>query len=144
MDTITLEEALNLFKMPRPIGMFEDKEMAGGIGRFGPYIRHDGKFYSIPKEDDVYTIGEERAIEIIKDKRQKEIEKTIKILPHDPEIRILKGRFGPYFTMDKKNYKIPKGKEAADLTLEECLEIIKTEDASPKKKRGFTPRKKKE
>lgn len=142
METITLEEALNLFKMPRQIGMFEDKEMAAGIGRFGPYIRHDGKFYSIPKEDDVYTIGEERAIEIIKDKRQKEIEKTIKIIPHDPEIRVLKGRFGPYFTMDKKNYKIPKGKEAADLTLEECLEIIKTDAASGKKKRSFTPRKK--
>jgi len=142
MDTITLEEALNLFKMPRQVGMFEDKEMAGGIGRFGPYIRHDGKFYSIPKEDDVYTIGEERAIEIIKDKRQKEIEKTIKILPHEPEIKILKGRFGPYFTMDKKNYKIPKGKEAADLTLEECLEIIKNDTTSGKKKRSFTPRKK--
>ena len=144
MDTITLEEALNLFKMPRPIGTFEEKDMAGGIGRFGPYIRHDGKFYSIPKEDDVYTIGEERAIEIIKDKRQKEIEKNIKTFPHDPEIRVLKGRFGPYITMDKKNYKIPKGKEAADLTLEECLEIIKNDTGAGKKKRGFTPRKKSE
>lgn len=142
METITLEEALNLFKMPRKIGMFENIEMAAGIGRFGPYIRHDGKFYSIPKEDDVYTIGEERSIEIIKNKRQSEIEKTIKIIPHEPEIRILKGRFGPYITMDKKNYKIPKGKEAADLTLEECLEIIKNDTSAGKKRRGFTPRKK--
>jgi DNA topoisomerase I len=142
METITLEEALNLFKMPRKIGLYEDKEMAAGIGRFGPYIRHDGKFYSIPKEDDVYTIDEPRAIQIIDEKRIKEIEKTIKIIPHEPEIRVLKGRFGPYITMDKKNYKIPKGKEAADLTLEECLEIIKNEDSSGKKKRKFTPRKK--
>ncbi len=142
METITLEEALNLFKMPRKIGMFEDKEMAAGIGRFGPYIRHDSKFYSIPKEDDVYTVEEERAIQIIEDKRKKEIEKNIKTFAHEPEIRVLKGRFGPYITMDKKNYKIPKGKEAADLTLEECLEIIKNEDSSGKKKRRFTPRKK--
>jgi len=142
METITLEEALNLFKMPRKVGIYEEQEMAAGIGRFGPYIRHDGKFYSIPKEDDVYTIGEERAIEIIKDKRQKEIEKNIKTFAHDPEIRVLKGRFGPYITMDKKNYKIPKGKEASELTLEECLEIIKNDTSAGKKKRGFTPRKK--
>lgn len=142
METITLDEALNLFKMPRKLGSFEDIEMSAGIGRFGPYIRHDGKFYSIPKEDDVYTIGEERAIEIIKDKRQKEAEKTIKVFAHEPEIRVLKGRFGPYITMDKNNYKIPKGKEASELTLEECLEIIKNDSVSGKKKRGFTPRKK--
>ncbi len=142
METITLEEALDLFKMPRNIGKFEDKDMVVGIGRFGPYIRHDGLFVSIPKTDDAFTIVEERAIELIKEKRQKEIEKNIKTFAHDPEIRVLKGRFGPYITMDKNNYKIPKGKEAADLTLEECLEIIKTQDAAPKKKGRFTPRKK--
>jgi DNA topoisomerase-1 len=128
--------------MPRKIGMYEDKEMSAGIGRFGPYIRHDSKFYSIPKEDDVYTIDEVRAIEVIKDKRQKEVEKTINVFAHDPEIKVLKGRFGPYITMDKNNYKIPKGKDAASLTLEECLEIIKNDTSAGKKKRGFTPRKK--
>jgi len=142
METITLDEALNLFKMPRKVGVYEDKEMSAGIGRFGPYIRHDSKFYSIPKEDDVYTIDEVRAIEVIKDKRQKEIEKTINVFAHDPEVRVLKGRFGPYITMDKNNYKIPKGKDAASLTLEECLEIIKNDTSAGKKKRGFTPRKK--
>jgi len=142
METITLEQALDLFKMPRNIGTYEDKEMAAGIGRFGPYIRHDGKFYSIPKEDDVYTIGEERAIELINDKRIKEKEKFIKVFSHDPEIQVLNGRYGPYITMDKKNYKIPKGKEPASLTLEECLEIIKQDSSAGKKRRSYPPRKK--
>jgi DNA topoisomerase-1 len=143
MESMTLEQALDLFKLPRIVGNFEDKEMSVSIGRFGPYIKHDNHFYSLPKEEDPYTVVEEKAIEIIKAKRIQELEKTIQIIKHDPEIKILKGRFGPYMTMDKKNYKIPKDKEPAKLTLEECLAIIEEDKKSPKKKRGFTPRKKK-
>jgi DNA topoisomerase-1 len=143
METMTLADALDLFKLPRTIGTFEDKEMSVAIGRFGPYIKHDGQFFSLPSTDDPYTVLEARGIEVIKDKRQKEIEKTIQVIRHDPEIKILKGRFGPYMTMDKNIYKIPKDKDPAKLTLEECLAIIEEEKKSPKKRRGFTPRKKK-
>ncbi|HXB11902.1 MAG TPA: topoisomerase C-terminal repeat-containing protein, partial [Bacteroidia bacterium] len=143
MESMTLADALDLFRLPRAVGMFEDKEMTVAIGRFGPYIKHDGQFFSLPSTDDPYTVLEARAIEVIKDKRIKEIEKTIQIIKHDPEIRVLKGRFGPYMTMDKNIYKIPKDKDPAKLTLEECLAIIEEEKKSPRKKRGFTPRKKK-
>lgn len=143
MESLTLEMALNLFLLPRVIGTFEDQEMSAAIGRFGPYIKHGAAFYSLPAGNDPYTVTEETGIEIIKAKRIKEIEKTIQVFKHDPEIKILKGQYGPYMTMDKKNYKIPKDKDPAKLTLEECLVMIEEEKKSPRKKRGFTPRKKK-
>jgi len=126
------------------VGMFEEKEMTVAIGRFGPYIRHDGAFYSLPKTDDPYTVIEERAIQVIQEKRQAEKEKTINIFKHEPaEVKVLKGRYGPYITSDKKNYKIPKDKDPASLTLEECLAIIEEDNKSGKPKRKFVPRKKK-
>lgn len=143
MESMTLEEALNLFRLPRALGTFEDKELSAALGRFGPYIKHDGQFYSLPSTDDPYTVTEERAIEVIKEKRQQEKEKTIQIIKNDPEIKVLKGRYGPYINMDKNNYKIPKDKDPAKLTLEECLAIIEEDKKSGKKKRSFTPRKKK-
>lgn len=144
IDTITLEQALELFKLPRKPGVYEGKDMDVAIGRFGPYIRHDGKFYSLPKEDDPYTVNEARCIEIIEDKRKKEREKVINIFKRDPEpeIQVLNGRYGPYINSDKEIFKIPKDKEAAKLTLEECLAIIAADKASGKKKRKFIPRKK--
>ncbi len=134
IENITLEEALDLFKLPREVGEFEDKPMQAAIGRFGPYIKHDNKFVSIPKTDDPYTITADRAIELIKAKREADANKFIKIFEENPDVQVLNGRFGPYIKVGKKNVKIPKGKDAKELTLEECLELA--EKAPEKKGRG--------
>lgn len=141
METITLEEALALFKFPRKIGQFEDKEVSVGIGRFGPYIKHNNAFVSLKKgEDDPGTISLETAIQRIEEKRESDRNKLIRAF--DNGIHILNGRFGPYITQDKKNYKIPKTQKAEELTLEDCLEIIQKEgNKKPTKKRGI-PKKK--
>jgi DNA topoisomerase-1 len=123
LETITLEEALELFKLPREIGLYESKPMKAAIGRFGPYILHDNKFYSLGKEDDPLTVKEERGIELIEQKRKSDAEKSIKEFPENPEVRVLNGKYGPYIVVGKKNVKIPKGKEPASLTLEECLAL---------------------
>lgn len=135
LDKITLEDALELFKLPRDVGMFENKKVVAAIGRFGPYIRHDGKFVSIPKEEDPLTINEERAIELIKEKREKDAKKIIKVFPENEEVRVLNGRWGPYIAVGKQNVKIPKDLdiEPKDLTLEKCLELA---EAAPEKKGG--------
>lgn len=125
LETITLEEALDLFKMPRNIGTYEDQEVAIGIGRFGPYIRHDGLFVSLPKTDDPYTVEIDRAIELIEAKRKTERERVIKIFKGDPEMQLLNGRWGPYLASGDRNYKLPKDKDPATLTREDCLDIIK-------------------
>lgn len=138
LESVTLAEALDLFRLPRTVGNFEDKETTVSSGRFGPYIKHDGKFYSLSKQDDPYTVNLDRAIEVITEKRIKEKEKTIQVFAHEPEIKILNGKYGPYMTMNKVNYKIPKGKDPAKLTMEECLAMMAEEDKSGKpKKRGF-------
>ena len=123
MENISLEEALELFKLPRSVGIFEDQELVAAIGKFGPYIRHDGKFVSIPKEEDPLSITEKRAIELIQEKRKQEAEKYIKTFPEDETVMVLKGRYGPYIKAGKKNVKIPKDKIPEELTLEECLEL---------------------
>ncbi len=144
METITLEQALDLFRLPRTLGNYEDKEMTVATGRFGPYVKHDGKFYSLPKQDDPYTVKAERAIEIIQEKQKREKEKVIQVFNRKPEIQILNGRYGPYMTMNKVNYKVPKDKDPAKLTLEECLSIIEEADKSGKPKRkAFRPGNKK-
>lgn len=135
IETITLSEALELFKLPRVIGIFEDKEMVAGIGRFGPYIRHNSLFISIPKTDDPLEISEERAIEVILAKRKADAEKVIKIFEAE-DISVLNGRFGPYIVHAKQNYKIPKTTDAASLSLSDCLEIIKAGPTSSSKN-GF-------
>jgi DNA topoisomerase-1 len=138
IENITLEEALELFKLPREIGEFEGKPLTVNIGRFGPYILHDKKFVSIPKTDDPYTIQAERAIELVKAKREADARKTIKEFEENPDIKVLNGRFGPYIKAGKKNIKIPKDKVPAELTLEECLALV---EAAPEKKSRATPRK---
>lgn len=135
IDTITLDEALALFKLPRTIGDYEDTEMVAAIGRFGPYIRHGSKFYSLEKTDDPLTVDRDRAIELILKKRQKEKEKLIKSFGEDPSLNVLKGRYGAYISKDKKNYRIPKGKEPAQLTYKECLDIIGKSDKKTGKKK---------
>jgi DNA topoisomerase-1 len=134
LETITLEEALDLFKLPRTVGAYEGKEMVASAGRFGPYIRHDGQFYSIPKGEDPLSITADRAIEVIEEKREKERQKVIREFPENPDVKILRGRWGAYLAADGNNYKLPKGKHPEAFTLEDCLNIIK-EGTSSKKTR---------
>ncbi len=133
IETITLEEALDLFKLPRTVGTYENEEIIAAIGRFGPYVRHAGKFYSLEKTDDPTSVSEARAIELIENKRKKDREKTIKTFNEDKTLQVLKGRYGAYISKGKKNYRIPKGKDPASLTYNDCIEII---EASDKKKGG--------
>lgn len=104
--------------------------MVAAVGRFGPYIRHKGAFYSIPKGDDPITLTQERAVEIIEQKRQADANRVIKTFEVEPLIQVLNGRFGPYIACDKKNYKIDKKTDAASLTLEDCRAIIAAGDAA--------------
>ncbi|MCR9011337.1 type I DNA topoisomerase [Gabonibacter chumensis] len=132
METITLEEALALFKFPRILGTYEEKTVSVAMGRFGPYIKHDQLFVSLKKSiDDPGTITLETAIERINEKR--EVEKNRQINVFENGVQILNGRFGPYIAYNKINYKIPKGKDAALLTQEECMEIIEKSGDSKKK-----------
>ncbi|MDY4043030.1 MAG: type I DNA topoisomerase [Marinifilaceae bacterium] len=132
METITLEEALALFKFPRQLGEYEGKAVTVAIGRFGPYIKHDQLFVSLKKGvDDPGTITLETAIERIDEKR--EMERNRKIKEFDNGIQVLNGRFGPYIAYNKVNYKIPKGQDATLLTLENCLEIIEKSGDTKKK-----------
>jgi len=134
IETITLEEALKLFEFPRVLGNYEDKEVTVAIGRFGPYVKHDGKFVSIKKDDDPASVKLERAIEIIEEKRKVEREKIIKEFAEDDKVQLLNGRYGAYLVIDKQNYKLPKGTDAVALTLEECYEISKDPKNMPKKR----------
>ena len=135
LETITLEEALDLFKLPRDLGEYENKKVTVAIGRFGPYVRHDNKFVSLGKEDDPYEVHFDRAIELIEAKREKDKNAIINVFDEEPELRVLNGRWGPYISYKKKNYKIPKTVDAATLTLEDCLKIIK-DSPEPKARRG--------
>ncbi len=124
IENLKLEDALELFKMPRDLGTFEDHKVVVNIGRFGPYVQHNKKYVSIPKEEDPYKITPERAVELIHQKRIADANRTIKSFEENPDIVILNGRFGPYIKAGKKNVKIPKGKVPADLTLEECVTLV--------------------
>ena len=135
IETITIEEALELFKLPRVVGTFEEKDMKASVGRFGPYIIHDSKFYSIPKPDDAWTVDNDRAIAIIEAKRIADANKLIKVFDEDNDLKLLNGRWGPYIGYGKDNYKIPKGKKAEELTFEDCMVIIDADKkANPGKK----------
>ena len=135
IENITLEDALELFKLPRDLGDFEHKKVTVSIGRFGPYIRHDNKFVSLGKNDDPYEVSLSRAIELIQAKREKDEKSVIRIFEEEPELRILNGRWGAYISYKKGNYKIPKKAEAEKLTLEDCMKII-NDSPEPKSKRG--------
>ena len=137
-ETLTLEEALELFKLPRTLGEFEAKEVSVGAGRFGPYIKHDGKYVSLPKDEDPLKVSLEKAVELILAKREAEAKRFIKSFEEDPEMEILNGPYGPYISYKKKNYRLPKDKKesAAGLTFDECMKIINAETEKPKK----TPR----
>ncbi|RYE30898.1 MAG: DNA topoisomerase I, partial [Sphingobacteriaceae bacterium] len=133
IETISLEEALELFKLPKKIGAFEDKEMTVAIGKFGPYIRHNSQFFSLPKGVDPLDVDEKAGIEIIENKRQTDADKLIKSFKEDPEMRVENGRWGPYIKFGKLNIKIPKGKEVNDLTYADCKQLADTAEKEPKK-----------
>lgn len=143
IETITMDEAMELFKLPRNLGQFEDSEVVVNIGRFGPYAQHDKKFYSLKKEMDPYTVELDEVAPLIAEKRTAKDERTIKIFEKE-KIQILKGPYGPYIKQGLKNFKIPKEKidTAADLTVEEAKAIIEEAKANPPKKKA-PPRKKK-
>jgi DNA topoisomerase I len=134
IDTINLEEAMELFKLPRQLGLFENSDVIVSTGRFGPFVKHKSAFYSLKKEDDPLEITLDQAIELIHEKRKKEKEKLIKSFAEDDKLKILNGRFGVYISYDRQNYKIPKGKDPKELTIEECLKIIKETNPSGTRK----------
>lgn len=139
IENITMEDAMELFKLPREVGIFEEKSIVAALGRFGPYIKHDDKFVSLGKEHDPLSITEGEAIQLIRDKREADEKKYIKAFDENPEIQLLNGRWGPYIKFGKNNFKIPKDKIAEDLTYAETLEIIENQ---PEKKKGkFTKKK---
>ncbi|HSL87330.1 MAG TPA: topoisomerase C-terminal repeat-containing protein, partial [Bacteroidales bacterium] len=122
IETITLEEALNLFRLPRSLGKYEGEEIVAGTGKFGPWIRHKEKFYSLKKGvDDPYTITIKRGIEIISEKDESDKKKIIRDFG---EIKLLYGRFGPYLKKNKQNYRLPKGTDPEKLTEDDCIRII--------------------
>lgn len=135
IETISLEEAMELFKLPRNLGLFEGVDVVVNIGRFGPYAQHDGKFYSLKKEMDPYTVELEEVAPLIEEKRKAAAESTIKIFEKE-KIKILKGPYGPYIKQGLRNYKIPKERieTAADLTIEEVKALIEEAKANPPKK----------
>ena len=126
LETVTLKEALELFKLPREIGAYEGKTVTIGAGRFGPYVLHDKKYTSLPKDADPMAITLEEAIKLIEEKRKAETQKHLKIFLEDEKLEILNGRYGPYLVYDGKNYRLPKAlhERAAELKYEECMEII--------------------
>lgn len=136
LETITLEDALELFKLPRTLGEYEEKTVTVAIGRFGPYVRHDSKFISLEKKvDDPYSIELPRAIELIEGKREKDLNALVKVFDENPEVKILNGRWGPYISYKKENYKIPKNSDASQLTLEDCLTLIEKESHTKKSRK---------
>lgn len=139
IQTISLDEALSLFKLPRTLGDFEEKTVVVGQGRFGPYVRHNSQFVSIPKEQDPLALNLEDAIALIHTKREADANKRIKVFEENTEVQILNGRWGPYIVVGKDNVKIPKGKTPEQLSLQDCLDLHKAQGGS--KKKGRTAKK---
>ena len=134
IENVTLEDVLKLFEFPRILGRFEDKEVSVSVGRFGPYVKHNNTFFSLAKTDNPATLDMERAIEIIEEKRQKDVENTILTFENDPEMKVLNGRFGPYVSYKKKNYRIGKDVDPKSLTYEDCLKLVEADPKAPAKK----------
>jgi len=141
METITIEEALELFKLPRTVGEYEGSQVVIGTGKFGPYVMHEKKFVSIPKGEDPMTVTFDRAVELIEDKRKQDQQRHIKSFEEDAKLEVLNGRYGPYIAYNGSNYRIPKElhSQAVELTYEKCMEIVKE---SPVKKRAASARRK--
>ncbi len=138
METVTLEEALDLFKLPRTLGEYEGKTVAVGAGRFGPYVHYDEKYFSIPKGTDPLHVTLEDAVSLIEAKRQAEAKRVIRTFAEDPDMQVLNGRYGPYISYKEKNYRIPAEITPEDLNLEGCFMLIKLQEekASMPRRRG--------
>ena len=134
LETISIVEALDLFKLPRSLGEDEDQEVIVAIGKFGPYVRHNSKFYSLKKDYDPYSIDLDEAVEVLEAKRKSDSEKVIKIFNDNSDYQILNGRWGPYLKAGKKNIRLPKDRDPASFTLEECIEL--SENYVPSKSRS--------
>ena len=134
IESVTLEEVLKLFDFPRSLGEYEGKEITVAVGRFGPYVKHDNKFYSLAKTDNPALIEYDRAVEIIKEKREKDQNNVILTFDEDPDMRVLDGRYGPYIAYKKVNYKIPKGTNPSTLSYKDCLAIVEDPKNAPKKR----------
>jgi DNA topoisomerase I len=146
LENITLDDALDLFKLPRTIGTYEGEDLVVSTGRFGPYVRHKSRFYSLGKDNDPLSIEAPKAIEIIEKKRKLDKEKTIKVFEDDESVKVLNGRWGPYISINKNNYKIPKDVDPKSLTLKDCMKIAeaagKNETKGGKKTRKVSKAKK--
>lgn len=136
METITLDEALELFKLPRNLGQFEGTDVVIGAGRFGPYVLHDKKYTSLPKEEDPLTISLDAAINLIQKKRLQDAQRHLKTFEEDAKMEVMNGRYGPYIAYDGKNYRMPKTlhDKAAELTYEQCMDIVKNAPEPKRKK----------
>jgi DNA topoisomerase-1 len=134
LENITFEEALELFKLPRVVGEYDDREVTAAIGRFGPYVKHDGKFYSIKNQYDPHEIDIDEAIDVIEAKRKSDSEKVIKAFKESPDYQILKGRWGPYLKAGKDNVRLPKDREPSSFTFEECINLAEEAKTKPKRK----------
>jgi DNA topoisomerase I len=135
LETIGMEEALELFKMPRDLGQLEGRNVTVGIGRFGPYVRYNNQFISLTKGDDPYSVTLDRALELIRMKQEKMSKAVIRTFPEEPSLTVLNGRWGPYISFKKENYKIPKTVKAEELTIESCLKIISEASSKGKKQK---------
>ena len=126
MDSITLEEALEQFSLPKTLGQYEGSDVVVGVGRFGPYVAHNKKFYSLGKKENPIAVTLDKAIELIETKRKQEVDRHIKDFSEDSKLQVLNGRYGPYLAYDGKNYRLPKNMhaKAAQLTFDECMAVI--------------------
>jgi len=138
LENITFEEALHLFKLPRVVGLYNNQEVVAAIGRFGPYVRYDGKFYSIKDQYDPHDIEIDEAITAIEAKKKSDAEKLIKSFEENPEFQILNGKWGPYLKAGKENVKIPKDREPASLTYDECVKLAEEAKTKPKRRGRFS------
>jgi len=134
METLTIEDALDLFKLPRKPGVYETKDITVAVGRFGPYIRHDNKFVSIPKTLDPMEITVDECIHLIDAKRLADSKKLIKTFAEDETVQVLNGRFGPYIYKDGNNYRIPKTTDPQTISLEDCLKLVSEQGEKPARK----------
>ena len=146
LETITLEEALELFKLPRDLGTFEGTTVSIGTGRFGPYVLHNKKYVSLPKGSDPMSVTLQEAIKLIIEKRQAEVERHLRKFEEEPELEVLNGRYGPYIAYKGNNYRLPNtlAERAKELTLEECMTVVKEQDEKPKttaRKRTYSKKK---
>lgn len=138
METMTLEDALELFKLPRNLGQFEAQDVVIGAGRFGPYVMHKKKYVSVPKDQDPLTITLDGAIRLIQEKRLQEAKRHLKAFEEDTKLEVMNGRYGPYIAYDGKNYRLPKAlhEKAEELTYEQCLDIVKNAPEPKRKKKS--------